>query len=61
MRAEAPLNEDFVKYTEENDAVYVNLGDSRAARRIMEGTREARDIVTIMRNLAAERKTKMFR
>ncbi|NLM68285.1 MAG: FAD-dependent oxidoreductase, partial [Enterococcus sp.] len=61
MRAEAPLDQRLVDYTKENDAVYINLGDSRAARRIMEGTREARDVVNIMHHLAAERKTKMFR
>lgn len=61
MRAEAPLDQRLVDYAKANDAVYINLGDSRAARRIMEGTREARDVVNIMHNLAAERKTKMFR
>lgn len=45
MRGEAPLLPAMTAYAKENDAALVNIGDSKVARRIMEGTREARDIL----------------
>ncbi|MGC6768245.1 FAD-dependent oxidoreductase [Enterococcus sp. LJL51] len=45
MRAEAPLLPELQQYALENETELVNIGDSKVARRIMEGTREARDIL----------------
>ncbi|MGM0240040.1 FAD-dependent oxidoreductase [Enterococcus sp. AZ103] len=42
MKADAPLENDFVTYANENNATYLNLGDSKQARRIYEGSQEAR-------------------
>ncbi|MHC5249466.1 oxidoreductase [Enterococcus sp. LJL90] len=46
MRADAPLMPELKDYAQANNAKLVNIGDSKVARRIMEGTREARDILT---------------
>lgn len=45
MKAEAPLVEMLTEYGLQNDAVVKNIGDSKIARRIIEGTREGRDIL----------------
>ena len=44
MRASAPMMTELEKYGLENQVMIKNIGDSKTARRIMEGTREARDI-----------------
>lgn len=49
MRASAPMITDLEKYACENKIVLRNLGDSRLARRIMEGTQEARDIAKVLK------------
>ncbi|MGX7419783.1 oxidoreductase [Carnobacterium gallinarum] len=46
MRAESPMMEALTEYGKVTDTAIVNLGDSKVARRIYEGSREARDIVT---------------
>ncbi|MBP1046725.1 NADH:flavin oxidoreductase [Enterococcus sp. BWM-S5] len=45
MKAEAPLMDELRQYARLNDAELVNIGDSKIARRIIEGTKEARDIL----------------
>lgn len=48
MRASAPMIGELEQYACENKIVLKNLGDSKMARRIMEGTREARDIASVL-------------
>lgn len=48
MRASAPMMGELEKYAFENQIVLKNLGDSKLARRIMEGTKEARDIAQVL-------------
>lgn len=57
MRAEAPLYNDLRSYAEKNDCTLVNLGDSKVARRIMEGTREARDILKVIDQVEQRKKS----
>ncbi|MGO3779605.1 MAG: FAD-dependent oxidoreductase [Enterococcus viikkiensis] len=54
MRANAPLIPEHASYAQQNDVTLLNIGDSKVARRIMEGTREARDIVKVIKNLEAQ-------
>lgn len=56
MRANAPLIAKLTAYANHNDVTLLNIGDSKVARRIMEGTREARDVTKIIKNLTAHRK-----
>ena len=60
MRAEAPLVRDLDIYARANDAVLINIGDSKVARRIMEGTREARDILKTIEVLETKRTQKQL-
>ncbi|MEG0373111.1 MAG: 2,4-dienoyl-CoA reductase, partial [Enterococcus sp.] len=55
MRANAPLIPELATYAQQRDVTLLNIGDSKVARRIMEGTREARDIVKVIKNLEAQR------
>lgn len=48
MRASAPMVSELEKYACENNIVFRNLGDSKMARRIMEGTQEARDVAKVL-------------
>lgn len=48
MRASAPMMSTLEQYACENNIVLRNLGDSKHARRIMEGTQEARDIAQVL-------------
>ena len=57
MRADAPLLSDLTDYTKKNNITLLNIGDSKVARRIMEGTKEARDVVKTIKNLETQRKT----
>ncbi len=57
MRADAPLLSDLTDYTQKNNITLLNIGDSKVARRIMEGTKEARDVVKTIKNLETQRKT----
>lgn len=54
MRAEAPLMLDLTQYAQDNGVALVNIGDSKVARRIMEGTREARDILKTIEKVDVE-------
>lgn len=45
MRAHAPLLPELEGYAKKTNTVLLNIGDSKVARRIMEGTREARDVI----------------
>lgn len=60
MRAEAPLVRELDIYARENDAVLLNIGDSKVARRIIEGTREARDILKTIEVLENTRTQKQL-
>lgn len=60
MRAEAPLIRELDNYARSNGAVLLNMGDSKVARRIMEGTREARDILKTIEVLENTRTQKML-
>lgn len=60
MRAEAPMIRELDNYARENNAILLNMGDSKAARRIMEGTREARDILKTIEVLENTRTQKML-
>lgn len=46
MRGDSPMMEALLEYGKATDTAVVNIGDSKVARRIIEGTREARDILT---------------
>jgi 2,4-dienoyl-CoA reductase-like NADH-dependent reductase (Old Yellow Enzyme family)/thioredoxin reductase len=61
MKAEAPLMDRLMAYVSEQDIELVNIGDSKRARRIMEGTREARDIVRVIERISHEKKLKGVR
>ncbi|MDU5334083.1 FAD-dependent oxidoreductase [Enterococcus sp.] len=56
MRANAPLIAKLTAYANHHDVALLNIGDSKVARRIMEGTREARDVTKVINNLTAHRK-----
>lgn len=60
MRAEAPLVRELDIYARANNAVLLNIGDSKVARRIMEGTREARDILKTIEVLENTRTQKQL-
>lgn len=60
MRAEAPLIRELDSYARQTGATLLNLGDSKVARRIMEGTREARDILKTIEVLEATRTQKQL-
>lgn len=60
MRAEAPLMVELAQYARENGVMIHNIGDSRVARRIMEGTREARDILQVIDVLETSRMQKGY-
>ena len=47
--------ESLVEYAKVYGAELVNIGDSKRARRIMEGTREARDIVRVVERVSKEK------
>lgn len=51
MRADAQMINELEQYGLENDIHVKNLGDSKVARRIMEGTREARDIAKTLQTI----------
>lgn len=55
MKAERPLMEPLMSYQKESGATVVNLGDSKVARRIYEGTKEARDILTTVHQVDREK------
>ena len=55
MRADAPLLADLQDYALAEDISLVNIGDSKVARRIIEGTREARDILKTIEQLEDKR------
>lgn len=54
MRGEAPLMDALTAYAEQENIEIVNIGDSKRARRIMEGTREARDLVHTVQRVSRE-------
>ena len=60
MRAEAPLIRELDQYAREDEAVLLNIGDSKVARRIMEGTRDARDILKTIEVLENTRTQKQL-
>ncbi|MCB5953456.1 FAD-dependent oxidoreductase [Enterococcus sp. CWB-B31] len=60
MRAEAPLIRELDCYARENGTVLLNIGDSKTARRIMEGTREARDVLKTLEVLETTRTQKQL-
>lgn len=45
MRSFTPLMPGLIEYASENNALLLNLGDSKQARRIYEGSQEARQII----------------
>ena len=47
----------MIQPTQKNNITLLNIGDSKVARRIMEGTKEARDVVKTIKNLETQRKT----
>lgn len=55
MRSDAPLLADLQSYALAEDIALVNIGDSKVARRIIEGTREARDILKTIEQLEDKR------
>lgn len=55
MRADAPLLPELQAYALAEDIPLVNIGDSKVARRIIEGTREARDILKTIELLEDKR------
>ncbi|TFJ46972.1 2,4-dienoyl-CoA reductase [Carnobacterium divergens] len=55
MKADHPLMEPLMDYQKESGATVVNLGDSKVARRIYEGTKEARDILTTVHQVDREK------
>jgi hypothetical protein len=57
MRADAPLLPELQAYALAEDIPLVNIGDSKVARRIIEGTREARDILKTI-ELLEDKRTK---
>lgn len=60
MRAEAPLIGPLEHYALEHDIVLKNIGDSKVARRIMEGTREARAIATTIQAINKKKKGELY-
>lgn len=60
MKAEAPLMKELAHYARENSVMIHNIGDSKVARRIMEGTREARDILQVIDVLETSRTQKRY-
>lgn len=55
MRSEAPLLEEITNYALREDVALLNIGDSKVARRIMEGTREARAVLKTIEALEETR------
>lgn len=55
MKAYAPLMEELNAYGEKTGTMIKNIGDSKVARRIIEGTREGRDISTQILLIDAEK------
>jgi hypothetical protein len=45
MRSFSPMMNELTDYANENDAMLLNLGDSKRARRIYEGSQEARRVI----------------
>jgi len=58
MRSYAPLLEDLTEYAAANEVEVVNIGDSKRARRIIEGTKEARDLIRVVQRVSREKKLK---
>jgi len=58
MRAKAPLLKELEHYAHQHEAILLNIGDSKVARRIMEGTREARDVLKTIEVLEKNRTKK---
>ena len=48
MRALTPILGDLHEAFDDTDVVIYNIGDSMRARRIIEGTQEGRDILTVL-------------
>lgn len=55
MCGEAPLLNALTEYAVQENIEVVNIGDSKRARRIMEGTREARDMVRTVQRVSREK------
>lgn len=55
MKAQAPLIQQLDSYARQSNAVLLNIGNSKVARRMIEGTREARDILKIIEVLEKTR------
>lgn len=51
MRAYSPLMDKLLEYGKTMNAAVVNIGDSKLARRIIDGSREARDILTTIQHV----------
>jgi pyruvate/2-oxoglutarate dehydrogenase complex dihydrolipoamide dehydrogenase (E3) component len=54
MRANAPMMDELQQFVNKSGATLVNIGDSKRARRIMEGTREARDVINLIHRKAEQ-------
>lgn len=51
MKANAPMIDELKEYCDSENKTLVNYGDSRIARRIFEGTNEARGIINIIKDV----------
>lgn len=55
MKADNPLMEQLTAFGNETGTTIANIGDSKLARRIYEGAREARDILTTVHQVDAQK------
>ncbi|MBA5844873.1 hypothetical protein H3291_29625, partial [Escherichia coli] len=53
MRPERPLMEELAAYGKEKQIEIVNIGDSAATRKILEGVREGRNILTTLEKIGS--------
>lgn len=60
MRAHAPLMEELQAYAQDQEIVCCNIGDSKIARRIMEGTTEARSITKVLEQVVSDKKARQL-
>ena len=56
MCTSEPLIEELREYAEDQKIEFTNIGDSKQARRMMEGTREARDLVRLVERMSCEKR-----
>lgn len=60
MRSYVPMMAELDQYVYENDKLLVNLGDSKKARRIYEGSQEARQIINAVHMIDQQKTTQII-